>query len=232
VDRDPAVAAAALVSGLHLASVPANLELLRRWVPELSEAMKSQHPMVQYLALGLLATVRGGDVLATSKLVLGAAKAGVFQRGPLASLALTRLAIRLVGQPAAQADHRSLLELLESGNRSKHEMVAYEAARATALLGSSAKDLLPAVSVLQAMLSASRAPTRFAAVRALHSMAASYPLVAAACNVDLELLIQVHAESLCYLPISQLCRTPTSPSRRCPSLPCCRRAPSLPWNGC
>jgi coatomer protein complex subunit gamma len=71
VDQQPYVASAALVSGYHLlqSGSAANLDVVKRWSTEISDALNSPSPMVQYHALGLLAKLRDKDRLAMSQLV-------------------------------------------------------------------------------------------------------------------------------------------------------------------
>ena len=59
------VASAALVSGMHLAK--ANNDVVRRWSPEIKEALNAPNDMVQYHALCLLYEIRKHDLLAVSK---------------------------------------------------------------------------------------------------------------------------------------------------------------------
>jgi coatomer protein complex subunit gamma len=50
VDKDPYVSSAAIVSGVHL--MRTNPEIVKRWFPEVQEALQSKSVMVQYHALG------------------------------------------------------------------------------------------------------------------------------------------------------------------------------------
>ena len=69
VDRNPAVASAALVSSLHLSRTGGGAEVVKRWVNEVQEAISSDNVMVQYHALGLLYHIRKTDRLAITKLL-------------------------------------------------------------------------------------------------------------------------------------------------------------------
>ena len=68
-----------------------------------------------------------------------------------------------------------LYEFLESCLRHKSEMVIYEAAHAIVnMKQTSAKELAPAVSVLQLFCGSSKPTLRFAAVRTLNKVSASH----------------------------------------------------------
>jgi coatomer subunit gamma len=61
------VASSALVAGLHLHSV--NAEVVKRWASEIQEAVQSRHPMVQYHAIALQTAIKSTDRLAISKIL-------------------------------------------------------------------------------------------------------------------------------------------------------------------
>ncbi|KAB0401884.1 hypothetical protein E2I00_011809, partial [Balaenoptera physalus] len=86
--------------------------------------------------------------------------------------------------------------------RNKHEMVVYEAASAIVNLpGCSAKELAPAVSVLQLFCSSPKAALRYAAVRTLNKVAMKHPSAVTACNLDLENLALARAASALSSPL-------------------------------
>eukprot|EP00967_Tisochrysis_lutea_P044727 scaffold54279_cov19-Tisochrysis_lutea.AAC.2 len=62
-----------------------------------------------------------------------------------------------------------------------------------------ARELAPAVAVLQLFLSSSKPVLRFAAVRTLNKVAMSHPVIASTCNIDMETLIadQVRTQPSC-----------------------------------
>lgn len=62
VDKSPHVASAALVSAAHLLKTCP--DVVRRWLSEISDAVNNQNDMVQYHALGLLASMKSSDRLA------------------------------------------------------------------------------------------------------------------------------------------------------------------------
>lgn len=99
-------------------------------------------------------------------------------------------------------------EFLESSLRSKSEMVCYEAAKAICFLKDvSARELNPAILVLQMMLDSSRAIQRFAAVHTLSKVASFHPNFVATCNTNMENLVTDANRSIATLAITTLLKT-------------------------
>lgn len=70
IHKSPLVASSALVSSLHLFHKSAeNASIVKRWVGEVNEAMKSPNKMVQYHATQLFYQIKANDRLAVSKFV-------------------------------------------------------------------------------------------------------------------------------------------------------------------
>jgi len=81
-----------------------------------------------------------------------------------------RIACRLIEEDDMGSDSQ-LFEFVESCLRTKSEMVVYEAAHAIVnMKKTSARELAPAVSVLQLFCSSSKPTLRFAAVRTLNKV--------------------------------------------------------------
>lgn len=98
-----------------------------------------------------------------------------------------------------------LYEFLESSLRHKSEMVIYEAARAIiSLRNLTAKELAPAVGVLQLLCTSSKPALRYAAVHTLNAVASNHPAAVTACNLDLEQLIGDPNRSIATLAITTL----------------------------
>lgn len=212
VDRNPAVASAALVSAYKLAE-RGNMEIIKRWAPEITERVSSEHPAVQYHAICLLHALRQGDRLAVSKLVAGLQRAGI--RAPLPSLLHVRYVADIIrdSQPGTQGEPRPYFDFLEASLRHRSEMVIFEAARSiTQLQGASLQELQPAIIVLQMFLSSPRPVLRFATARALSRVAARHPEAVAPCNVDLEGLVSDPNRSIATLAITTLLKTGTESS--------------------
>ncbi|KAL0384099.1 UNVERIFIED_CONTAM: Coatomer subunit gamma-2 [Sesamum radiatum] len=163
VDKNPVVASAALVSGIHL--LQTNPEIVKRWSNEVQEAVQSRAALVQFHALALLHQIRQNDRLAVNKLVASLTKGTV--RSPLAQCLL----IRYISQVLI-----AKLENVRSTTISrvvcvKAEVVIFEAARAiTELSNVTTRELTPAITVLQLFLSSSKPVLRFAALRTLNKV--------------------------------------------------------------
>lgn len=203
VDKNCGVSSAALVSSLHLMSV--SPDVVKRWVNEAQEAVNSDNIMVQYHALGLLYHIRKTDRLAVSKLVSKYATSAL--RSPYAVCNLIRIASKLIEEDGVGPES-PMFGFIESCLRHKSEMVTYEAAHAIVNLRSTtARELTPAVSVLQLFCSSPKPTLRFAAVRTLNKVAMAHPAAVTACNLDLENLITDVNRSIATLAITTLLKT-------------------------
>ncbi|XP_038971627.1 coatomer subunit gamma-2-like isoform X2 [Phoenix dactylifera] len=206
VDKNPVVASAALVSGIHL--LQTNPEIVKRWSNEVQEAVQSRAALVQFHALALLHQIRQNDRLAVSKLVTSLTRGSV--RSPLAQCLLIRYTSQVIRESSVntQTGERPFLDFLESCLRHKAEMVILEAARAiTELSGVTSRELTPAITVLQLFLSSSKPVLRFAAVRTLNKVAMTHPLAVTNCNIDMESLISDQNRSIATLAITTLLKT-------------------------
>lgn len=203
VDKVPGVSSAALVSSLHLSKN--SHDVTKRWVNEAQEAVNSDNVMVQYHALGLLYHIRRSDKLAVTKLVSKFSKHTL--KSPYAYCLLIRIATKLIEEENAGSGS-PMFDFIESCLRHKSEMVIYEAAQAIVQLkNTTAKDLAPAVSVLQLFCSSPKPTLRFAAVRTLNKVAMKHPAAVTACNLDLENLITDVNRSIATLAITTLLKT-------------------------
>ncbi|KAK6174948.1 hypothetical protein SNE40_013500 [Patella caerulea] len=203
VDKVSAVSSAALVSSLHLSHV--SQEVTKRWVNEAQEAVNSDNMMVQYHALGLLYHIRKKDKLAVNKLVSKFSKHSL--RSPYAYCLLIRIASKLIEEEDAGSES-PMFDFIENCLRHKNEMVIYEAAHAIVnMKNTTAKDLAPAVSVLQLFCGSPKPTLRFAAVRTLNKVAMKHPAAVTACNLDLESLITDVNRSIATLAITTLLKT-------------------------
>ncbi|KAL9418092.1 hypothetical protein AB3S75_040996 [Citrus x aurantiifolia] len=205
VDKNPVVASAALVSGIHL--LQTTPEIVKRWSNEVQEAVQSRAALVQFHALALLHQIRQNDRLAVSKLVTSLTRGTV--RSPLAQCLLIRYTTQVIREAAtSQTGDRPFYDFLESCLRHKAEMVIFEAARAiTELNGVTNRELTPAITVLQLFLSSSKPVLRFAAVRTLNKVAMTHPMAVTNCNIDMESLISDQNRSIATLAITTLLKT-------------------------
>jgi len=203
VDRNPAVASAALVSSLHLSATAP--EVVKRWVNEVQESLSSEHVMVQYHALGLLYHIRKHDRLAITKLLAKLTKMSL--KSPYAVILLIRIACKMIEEEDSDPSS-PYFDFVESCLRHKSEMVIYEAAHAIVnMKKTTSRELAPAVSVLQLFCSSPKPTLRFAAVRTLNKVAMTHPAAVTACNLDLENLITDSNRSIATLAITTLLKT-------------------------
>uniref|UniRef100_A0A8C3Y8M5 Coatomer subunit gamma n=1 Tax=Catharus ustulatus TaxID=91951 RepID=A0A8C3Y8M5_CATUS len=155
-----------------------------------------------YHALGLLYHVRKNDRLAVNKMLSKFTRHGL--KSPFAYCMMIRIASKLLEEEAGSP----LFDFIESCLRNKHEMVVYEAASAIVNLPNcTAKELAPAVSVLQLFCSSPKAALRYAAVRTLNKVAMKHPSAVTACNLDLENLVTDSNRSIATLAITTLLKT-------------------------
>ncbi|KAM9389574.1 coatomer subunit gamma-2 [Phaethornis superciliosus] len=203
VDKVPSVSSSALVSSLHMMKI--SYDVVKRWINEAQEAGSSENVMVQYHALGLLYHLRKNDRLAVSKMLNKFTKSGL--KSQFAYCMLIRIASKLLRE--SEERHEShLFDFIESCLRNKHEMVIYEAASAIIHLPNcTARELAPAVSVLQLFCSSPKPVLRYAAVRTLNKVAMKHPSAVTACNLDLENLITDSNRSIATLAITTLLKT-------------------------
>lgn len=203
VDKCYAVSSPALASSLHLSK--GSQDITKRWVNEAQEAVSSDNIMVQYHALGLLYHIRKHDRLAVTKLVSKFSKHSL--KSPYAYCLLIRIASKLIEDEDSGSDS-PMFDFIESCLRHKSEIVIYEAAHAIVnLKATTAKELAPAVSVLQLFCSSPKPTLRFAAVRTLNKVAMKHPAAVTACNLDLENLITDNNRSIATLAITTLLKT-------------------------
>ncbi|KAL0348405.1 UNVERIFIED_CONTAM: Coatomer subunit gamma-2 [Sesamum angustifolium] len=206
VDKSPVVASAALVSGIHL--LQTNPDIVKRWTNEVQEAVQSRAALVQFHALALLHQIRQNDRLAVNKLVTSLTKGSI--RSPLAQCLLIRYTSQVIRESGvnSQTGDRPFYDYLEGCLRHKAEMVIYEAAKAiTELTNVTARELTPAITVLQLFLSSSKPVLRFAAVRTLNKVAMTHPMAVTNCNIDMESLISDQNRSIATLAITTLLKT-------------------------
>uniref|UniRef100_A0A8C2Z973 Coatomer subunit gamma n=1 Tax=Cyclopterus lumpus TaxID=8103 RepID=A0A8C2Z973_CYCLU len=186
-------------------------DVVKRWVNEAQEAASSDNIMVQYHALGLLYHLRKNDRLAVTKMLNKFTKSGL--KSPFAYCMLIRIASKLLDETEGGADSPlmnflPLFDFIESCLRNKNEMVVYEAASAIVHMPNcTARELAPAVSVLQLFCSSPKAALRYAAVRTLNKVAMKHPSAVTACNLDLENLITDSNRSIATLAITTLLKT-------------------------
>jgi len=238
IHKSPLVSSSALVSSLHLFHKSAeNASIVKRWVGEVNEAMKSPNKMVQYHATQLFYQIKANDRLAVSKFVQRhsgvatngsntASRVKARLRSPLAIVCLIRYTSKLLqeevmeGRAAPDGSIMDATELcsvgyryLESCLRHETEMISFEAAKAICTLPTQAPEVvLPALSVLQLSLSSSKPSSRLATVKLLCGLASLHPNLVARFNEGLEALIGDSNRLIGTLSIMTLLKTGTESS--------------------
>uniref|UniRef100_A0A8C1XHB3 Coatomer subunit gamma n=1 Tax=Cyprinus carpio TaxID=7962 RepID=A0A8C1XHB3_CYPCA len=158
--------------------VKMSFDVVKRWVNEAQEAASSDNIMVQYHALGLLYHLRKNDRLAVTKMLNKFTKSGL--KSPFAYCMMIRIATSSMLCTASAIVH---------------------------MPNCTARELAPAVSVLQLFCSSPKAALRYAAVRTLNKVAMKHPSAVTACNLDLENLITDSNRSIATLAITTLLKT-------------------------
>ncbi|KAI8880513.1 Coatomer, gamma subunit [Backusella circina FSU 941] len=184
-----------------------------------SQAVVSTSSINQYHALGLLYLIRQHDRMAITKLVQtfsgtrsssgflgGSGGSGNMLKNPAAVCMLIRFACKVMEDDPSST--RRIYELLEGFLRHKSDMVNLEAARAICDMADvTAKELHPAISVLQLFLSSPKPTLRFAAIRTLNKLSLNTPAAVAPCNLDIENLITDPNRSIATFAITTLLKT-------------------------
>ena len=93
------------------------------------------------------------------------------------------------------------------------QIVVYEAARSIVNMKNvTAREIQPAVSMLQIFLGSPKPTLRYAAVKTLSRIATLHPTVVTTCNMDLEGLITDSNRSIATLAITTLLKVSTVPT--------------------
>lgn len=176
-----------------------------------NQVVQSTSGIAQYHALGLLYLIRQQDRMAIAKLVQtfsGAGRGGNSGtlKNPSAVCILIRYACKVMEDEPGST--KRIYELLEGYLRHKSDMVNLEAARAICeMKDASAKELYPAISVLQLFLSSPKPTLRFAAIRILNALALQKPSAVSPCNLDIENLVSDSNRSIATFAITTLLKT-------------------------
>lgn len=161
--------------------------------------------MTQYHAIGLLYQMRSHDRMALVKMVQQLGAVGVV-KSPAATVMLVRLASKLIEDDVSL--RRPMMFLLDGWLRHKSEMVNFEAAKAICNLRDvTDTEMTQAIHILQLFLTSTRAVTKFAAIRILHSVASYKPHAVHTCNPDIESLISNSNRSIATFAITTLLKT-------------------------
>jgi coatomer protein complex subunit gamma len=227
VDSSPQVACSALVSAVHLyESSPDSAAIVRRWISETQQAIRSRNHMVQFQGIQLLYLIKSQDRLGVSKLVSQfSQKKSV--KSPLARVLLIRYAAKLIRDEVtegrvivgdgsirtATTQCQEGFTILEDNLKDPSDMVAYEAARAICTLPmTNAEDLNVAVNRLRTFLKSKKPATVYASLKTLSIVASRQPRLVSKCNPELEKLLKSKNKAVATLAVTTLLRTASEDS--------------------
>jgi coatomer protein complex subunit gamma len=202
VDKNGAVASAAIVSAIHLWQV--NKDVVKRWTNEVQEATSTRGLATQYHAIGLLYQIRQHDRMAVVKLIQTFSRT---LRSPYAHCLLIRYTAKCIYEEGSwtQLANQLWTVLTECMTNQRSEMVVFEAARCICSLPNlTMAQIKPAVQVLQLYMCNHKSVVKFAAIRALNDLAMTHPELVATCNVDMEGLISDPNRSVAIFAITAL----------------------------
>ncbi len=235
IDKSHLVSSSAIVSSMHLFQASSeNASIVKRWIGEVQEAIKSPNEMVQFHATQLFYLIKASDRLAVSKFVQkytrGVSNSSSPPSGsrnvprltsPLAIVCLIRYTAKLLHEEVIEgraAPDNSIMDATElcsigynfliSCLRHESEMVAFEAAKSICMLPTQSPEVVfPALSVLQLSLSSQRPSSRLATVKLLSGLAIVHPNLVARFNAGLEALIGDSNRLIGTLSIMTLLKT-------------------------
>jgi len=204
VSKDSLVQSSALTAGIRL--YEKSPDVIRRWVNEVQEAIKSDDDMVSFHALQLLYMIKAHDRRAIAKVLISLSK-----RPPSSPFAMCLL-IRYTFKMLNSIEDKLPQELVECLNRALHHkstQVQLEAAKALCNLQNGSETIVaPAVETLTDMLNSHLPVERFAAVRVLNSIVDRYPvLVGSRAEVELEHLVQDSNRNIAVLAMTTMLKT-------------------------
>lgn len=203
IDKNPAIAVSALLSGIHL--YPQNSEFVKKWANEIQEKLNSSSPETHYHALILLKEIKKADKTALLKVILNMCKDG--KSNNLASIQLIRFIKEVIlTSEIDQQNEKDLVEFLERQLQRSSEMVSMEAAKALCEFKTLPnRQLVPAVSTLTFFISSQTSVNRFAALRIINKLISNPARISLIeNNTDLESLIRENNTSLNAFTISIL----------------------------
>ncbi|CDR41109.1 CYFA0S06e01838g1_1 [Cyberlindnera fabianii] len=218
VDKNSAVASAALVSSYHLLTV--SKDIVKRWTNETQEAVlaNKSYPTTgegyvadsltsQYHALGLLYELRNHDKMALKKLIQQFSKN---LQNPLAICQLIRYLNEILQNDTSLIP--TLFPLLHDWMYARHHSINLEAIKVVVSLPVTNAQFADAIQRLQFLLTSPKTVSRFAAVRILNRISLKSPEKIASCNAELESLINDQNRSIATYAITTLLKTGSSDS--------------------
>lgn len=218
IDKSHLVASSAIVSSLHLYQMSTeHASIIKRWISEVQEALKSPNHMVQFHATLLFNQIKASDRLAVSKFVQKytafhtRVSRGTFSpnktseqgiKSPLALCCFIRYAAKLLHEEVHEGRAGTDSSIMNASEicticynylvrmlRHESDMVAFEAARAICSLPTQAPEVIaPCLSILQLSLCSRKPTSKFATVKLLFRLSNIHPHLIARFNEDLEAL--------------------------------------------
>jgi coatomer subunit gamma len=237
IDKSHLVSSSAIVSSLHLFQTSTDhASIIKRWVREVQEALKSQNEMVQFHATLLFYQIKANDRLAISKFVqkysavntkIGRGIASPNNtsqydiKSPLAICSFIRYAAKLLHEEVHEGRAGTDSSIMNASEickvcydflvrmlRHESDMVAFEAARAICSLPTQAPEVIaPCLSVLQISLCSQKPTSKLATVKLLFGISKIHPNLIARFNEDLEALIGDSNRLIGSLSIMTLLKT-------------------------
>ncbi|RNF23193.1 putative coatomer gamma subunit [Trypanosoma cruzi] len=197
------VVCAALVTGLHIAQV--NPEMARKWGTQLTEVIRSCGK-AQYAAIALLHKMRKNDRLSVTRLI-DQAKNGVI-RSPMALCLVIKMCTELMREDFEGS--LDIYKFVTSMMHNNNDLVVFESVKSICSLRNiTAKEVSPAVMVVQLYLNTQSAVLRFSAIRVLNEVATLHPAAVSPINSEIENLVTDPNRIIATLAITTLLKTGT-----------------------
>ncbi|EKF29954.1 coatomer gamma subunit, putative [Trypanosoma cruzi marinkellei] len=197
------VVCAALVTGLHIAQV--NPDMARKWGTQLTEVIRSCGK-AQYAAIALLHKMRKNDRLSVTRLI-DQAKSGVI-RSPMALCLVIKMCTELMREDFEGS--LDIYKFVTSMMHNNNDLVVFESVKSICSLRNiTAKEVSPAVMVVQLYLNTQSAVLRFSAIRVLNEVATLHPAAVSPINSEIENLVTDPNRIIATLAITTLLKTGT-----------------------
>lgn len=212
LDNNSDIVVSVLTLAHKLYKQPSGCEVIKRWVTEITEQLHHKNNMVNYHALSLLLKIRSNDKLAINKLITQLGKAtqpnSTNNMQQLLCIRIVYSLLKNSNNNINKATYDDYITIITNGLKSKYQLVQYEACRILSDLPNiNTTDLIPAVSVLQDMLSSVIPTHRFASLRILNTLVTKYSSLVVTCITQLEHLIHDSNRSIATLAVTILLKS-------------------------
>jgi len=204
--KNPSVATASLVAGLHL--FPMSPEIIKKWASDVQAKLNANTKECTQHAMRLLYEIKEQDRGALSKIILGLIKQSL--KSTLAHVQLIKLCRDTLNTNEDYVIDQNIYEFLENSLHKSNEMIILEAAKTICSLSDvSTKLLQDANRILQMFLSSHKPVLKFAALRTYNKLAGTYPKIVASNQSELESLINDNNRGVATLAMSTLLKLST-----------------------